>query len=92
MGVRDFEQDAEARLAEVISMIANATGDEAIAAFNQVQANWLSFCESWVALKVGDRSRGGTIWPVLYSGLKRSMTERWIDDLQEYRDRGEGEI
>ena len=88
----DSQQDAEARLAAVITAIAKSSAIEATAAFNQVQANWLSFCESWVALRVGDRTQGGTMWPMLYSGLKQSMTERWIADLQEYRDRGEGEI
>jgi uncharacterized protein YecT (DUF1311 family) len=86
------QQDAEARLAAVVATITNSATVEEIAAFNQVQANWLSFCESWVALRVGDRNQGGTMWPMLYSSLKQSVTERWIADLQKYRDRGESEI
>ena len=88
----DNQQEAEARLSAVIAEITRSATTEGAAAFNQVQANWESFCESWVSLRVGDRRHGGTMWPMLYSGLKQAAVERWIGDLQEYRDRGEGEI
>ncbi|MEO6293573.1 MAG: lysozyme inhibitor LprI family protein [Burkholderiaceae bacterium] len=86
------QQDAEARLAAVVATIEGSATVEEVAALNQVQANWLVFCESWIALRVGDRSQGGSMWPMLYSGLKQSEIERRIDDLQKYRDHVEYEI
>ncbi|EZP45590.1 lysozyme inhibitor LprI family protein [Delftia sp. RIT313] len=84
--------DAEARLSAVVAKLTSSPSDEANKAINQVNLKWHDFAEAWVAARVGDRSQGGTMWPMLYAGLKQSLVEKWIVELEEYRDHGKGEI
>ncbi len=88
----DALSNAEARLSAVVATLTSSASAEANEAVCQVNLKWHEFTEAWMAARVGDRSQGGTIWPTLYAGLKQSLVERWIVDLEKYRDRVEGEI
>jgi hypothetical protein len=81
--------EAEQQLAAVLSSLGQPSLPERIECAN---ARWLEFAEAWVAVRVGEREQGGTIWPLHYAGVKEKMVNDWRAELERYRDRGEGEV
>ena len=84
--------EAEERLEHIVKALANTGNTEHDAKVFEVNSSWHAWCEAWVMLRVGDRKTSGTIWPLHYAGIKQSNIERWISDLETFRDRGEGDI
>lgn len=85
-------EDATARLNALIEMLTAEHGLEWRSAFDPVHATWQQFCDAWIAFCVGDRSAGGTIWPLQYAGIKTGITEHWIGVLSQYHAMEEGQF
>lgn len=84
-------EGAEVKLLSILSSLSQNSNAEQRARLSEVQEKWRAYCESWVDLRVGCREGGGTIWPALYSGIKRSIVEQRVLDLEKYRDLSEYE-
>lgn len=83
---------AEVKLESLIKTLANHKNIDEETEILKVHSNWKKWCESLTMLRVGDRKNSGTIWSLQYASVKQSIVERWISELEEYRDRNEGEV
>lgn len=77
-------EEARHTLANAVAELqARLSGDE-LAAFDQAQALWESFCMAWAEFDAME-VRGGTIWPTVRAGSAEALVRSRIAELRSYR-------
>jgi len=75
--------EAKSQMVELVGEIRRKLRPERIPAFDESQAKWESFCDSWSKFDA-DECAGGTIWPTLFNSNRTKMTEDRIAELSNY--------
>lgn len=68
----------------VNELVARLDGKESDA-FHKSQDLWNQYCEAWADFVAGDRSEGGTIWPVIYANAAKATIDMRIQELRDFR-------
>lgn len=54
-------------------------------AFDESQEKWQSYCDAWALFVAGERSMGGTIWPVIYAGAAHATIDRRLEEIGKWK-------
>lgn len=76
---------AEQRLAALVSDLKSRFDPDELSAFEDVQSKWQVYCDAWAGFQAGERSTGGTIWPLIYASTAQEMVEKRIKELMDYK-------
>lgn len=73
------------QLAEVVEALRSRLGKAELVAFDESQAKWQLYCDSWADFIAGGRAGGGTIWPVIYASAAEAVVERRLDEIRGFK-------
>jgi hypothetical protein len=82
--------EKQERLAEAIEALRSRLDEAEIAAFDESQAKWQLYCDAWAHFVAGERAHGGTIWPLIYTGVAEEVVERRIEEVRGFKRLGDG--
>lgn len=73
------------QLAEAVAALKSRLNAAEITAFDEAQAKWQVYCDSWAYFIAGERAGGGTIWPLIYASAAESVVKRRIEEVQGFK-------
>lgn len=77
--------EKKGQLAEAVTALKSRLDAAEITAFDEAQAKWQVYCDSWVHFVAGERAGGGTIWPLIYAKAAESVVKRRIEEVQGFK-------
>lgn len=76
---------AEQLLEKIVSNLTSELDPNERASFEVVQSKWQSYCVAWAGFQAGERSTGGSMWPLVYASAAQEVVEHRIRELEEYK-------
>jgi len=76
--------EARERLSGRVDELRALLSDAQLPMFEVSQTQWQIFSDSWSACVAGDRTTGGTIWPVVRSGVATASVDRRTSEISSF--------
>lgn len=89
IAARKSLDERQKHLADTVEEIRPRLSVTELAAFNDSQEKWQVYCDAWADFVAGERSSGGTIWPVIYAGTVMKVVERRLEEIRGYKQFGD---
>ena len=77
--------ETRCRLDEATEEVKQHLNTTELAAFNESQSKWEAYSKAWVAFAAGERSKSGTIWPLIAAEAAEASVNRRIDEISGWR-------
>lgn len=77
------------QLANAVSHLRSRLDALELAAFDESQDKWQTYCDAWAEFVAGERANGGTIWPLIYAGAGKAVVETRIEEVGGYKRLGD---
>lgn len=82
--------DAKARVDDIATAIRLRLDDVDLARFDDSHERWQAYSDAWVAFVAGKREDGGTIWPLIASGIAVEAMEQRLEAMKNWQGLKEG--
>jgi len=77
-------REKKEKLAKAVEELRSRLDEGECAAFDESQSKWQVYCNAWADF-VAEEVKGGTIWPMIYSGAAEEVVERRIKEVKGFK-------
>ena len=77
--------EAKGLLYKACESVRSRLNQRELLAFDESQEKWQSYCDAWALFVAGERSMGGTIWPVIYAGAAHATIDRRLEEVGKWK-------
>lgn len=89
IAARQSLEERREQLADAVAELRSRLDAAELAAFDESQEKWQTYCDAWADFVAGERASSGTIWPLNYASEAEAVVKRRLEEVSCYKRLGD---